>query len=175
MGMAGDYINAHKAISNVVEGMFRKMAEHCEFCKNGSDRFSTSMRGRECIYKDGATNSGVCAREICPVLEKELKEAVGRGHRKRRAIRFFKDESDARSVLFELKNLRIPDVVTASTTPCKSMRACIRDHGQEECVDFGGVCRAGVYIDVPMAYGDIFDRLIKDLEDIGELDKDMEK
>jgi len=68
MTMAGDYIRAHKAMADIVEESFRKMAKHCEFHKDGSNR---SMRNCECIYKDGATNSGVCAREICPILEEE--------------------------------------------------------------------------------------------------------
>lgn len=66
MTMAGDYIRAHKAMCEVVEKSFRRMAKHCEFRKNYSD----SM-GNRCFYKDGSTNDGVCAREICPVLEEE--------------------------------------------------------------------------------------------------------
>lgn len=66
MSMAEDYIRAHKAMCKVVEESFRKMANHCEFRKHCSEAL-----GKRCTYKDGSTNSGVCAREICPILEEE--------------------------------------------------------------------------------------------------------
>lgn len=71
MGMAGDYIRAHEAMCNIVEKSFRKMAKHCEFNKEKplAERY-TRLSRTECHYPNG-DNSGVCAREICPILEKE--------------------------------------------------------------------------------------------------------
>lgn len=80
MGMAADYIRAHEAMCKIVEDSFRKMAKHCEFSKRKlstdghGDLCNTEMimkyNRRKCHYPDG-NNSGVCAREICPVLDKE--------------------------------------------------------------------------------------------------------
>jgi hypothetical protein len=80
MGMAGNYIKAHNAMAHVVEESFRKMAKHCEF---GKRKLPTGGHGNLCntemimeynrsrCHYPGGDNSGVCAREICPVLEKE--------------------------------------------------------------------------------------------------------
>ena len=80
MGMAGDYIRAHKAMCDVVEKSFRRMAKHCEFGKSKlpegrGDIYNINVilkrnKVPQCHYP-GGNNDGVCAREICPVLEKE--------------------------------------------------------------------------------------------------------
>ena len=64
MGMAGDYIKAHAMIAKIVEDSFRKMSKHCLFNEINEEK----LGGTKCLYK-GAEHC--CAREICPVLEKE--------------------------------------------------------------------------------------------------------
>jgi len=66
MAMAGDYIRVHKAMAKVVEDSFHKMAKHCEFHKAIDSPASCD----DCNY-EGGSNGGVCAREICPILEEE--------------------------------------------------------------------------------------------------------
>ena len=80
MGLAKDYIWAHKVMAGVVEVSFRKMAKHCEFGKSKlpegrGDIYNINVilkhnKVPQCHYP-GGDNGGVCAREICPVLEKE--------------------------------------------------------------------------------------------------------
>jgi hypothetical protein len=67
MGMAKNYIEAHKAICKVVEESFRKMSKHCEFHKVMKEARCTRS---ECFYSSQSAKH-CCAREICPILEGE--------------------------------------------------------------------------------------------------------
>lgn len=70
-------------------------------------------------------------------------------------FRYFADQSIAEEVAFRLENLRVPVEVTC---------ACVKDHGMEECVDFGDPCRAGVYIEVPDVYGPMMNTITEQVE-----------
>ena len=72
-------------------------------------------------------------------------------------FRFFKDQAQAEEVIQVLENLGV-----AVTMEC----ACIRDHKQDQCVDFMSSCRAGVYVEVPTIYGPILHNITKDLKGV---------
>jgi len=67
MGLAHDYVEAIKSVGKVVEGIHDKMAPYCMFHDRTTKKESFSYK---CLYK-GRTMATPCAREICPLLEKE--------------------------------------------------------------------------------------------------------
>lgn len=67
MGLAGDYVAAIKSIGKVVEGMFDKMSPYCRFYEASDEEVAVDLG--ECFYC-GREKRRVCAREICPLLQK---------------------------------------------------------------------------------------------------------
>lgn len=69
MGMSGKYVAAIQSIGEVVEGIFNRTSPHCRFYEKRNERAGDFGLG-ECLH-NGRKESHVCAREICPLLEKE--------------------------------------------------------------------------------------------------------
>jgi len=70
-------------------------------------------------------------------------------------FRFYKDQVIADELAHRLENLGVHVELAC---------ACVKDHGQEQCVDFGDPCRAGVYLTVPTVYGEIMDTITRQVE-----------
>lgn len=64
--IVGRLIEANKMRESAVNDMFNRMAEHCEHHTNIDEGGNWPMRRCEC---PSGSNSGVCAIEICPLLQ----------------------------------------------------------------------------------------------------------
>ena len=70
MGLAGDYVAAIKSIGKVVEGIFDKISPYCRYYEKSAGTMNEVDNLGECFYC-GREKTHVCAREICPLLQKQ--------------------------------------------------------------------------------------------------------
>lgn len=70
-------------------------------------------------------------------------------------IKYYRDEAEAEEINQILEDLKIPTIIAC---------VCVKDHGQEECVDFMSSCRAGVYLTVPIGYSKVLETITKQVQ-----------